>query len=179
MQIGPADLDRYATSLKNLFASQMIRIPPHPLLLEQLESLIGAEQRRRDLVKFTHRTSAAHDDLPVAIALAADALRGQVGKPRLPQSFCCLKQLNQPDYFYRDSCFLVRGGCYFPSDPICYGRGTEDEPGCAGFNAAREMHREHLSSGGEPMHLRDFVARILHAADPNVFDERRCAHIEI
>jgi hypothetical protein len=168
VSITPADLDRFATSLKNLFAARMIRVPPHALLLEQLESLVGAEQRRRDLVKFTHRTSAEHDDLPVAIALAADALRGQVGRPRLPQSFCCVKQLNQPDYFSRDNCFLQRG-VYYPSDPICYSD-------CAGLKSAQEQHAAHLSSGGEPMHLRQFVSRILHAPDPNVFDERRCFH---
>jgi hypothetical protein len=180
VQITPALLDQYATSLKNLFSSHLIHVPPHPLLLEQLESLVGREQARRDLVRFIH-APGTHDDLIFALALAADALRGQVGRPRLPRGFTCWKAVNCAG-FVRESCFLFRNGLYYPADPVCNH--------CAGFRAAKEMHVEFLRSrpaewddSDPPMRrdlsLRGFVRDVLHAPDPNVIDERRFAHVDI
>lgn len=148
IQITPNDLDRLASRLKNLFASRLVRLPAHPLLLEQLESLQGVEQRRRNLVRFQHRPGE-HDDLCFALALAADVLQRNIGRPRLPSSFVeCLKESHAPWTFNRHDCFLFHGD-YFPSDPVCRS--------CEGFTAAKAMHRAHLESGGEPCDLRRFV----------------------
>lgn len=70
--IESAKLDGYASLVKSLFVARQIKIPAEPTLIEQLETLEGEEQKRRDRVRFTAR-GQAHDDLVVALCLSTES----------------------------------------------------------------------------------------------------------
>jgi hypothetical protein len=138
--------------LKDLFAKRAITIPSRELdLLEQLEWLeveeAGTRNRRRDRIKFLPGGSegaGAHDDIVIALALAAEVLQGAAGRQILPPMRECLKMANQPN-FHAAQCYLARRGPgFFPAgnDPSC--------SHCPGHIAVREMYDRYLAQGGQP-----------------------------
>ncbi len=110
---GPSQLDQWATRLKAWFVQRTIRIPNHPQLIEQLETLRGVESRRRDLIRFTEGTGQ-HDDAVVALVLSAEAHGTTVGVRALPPQRHCYRRQNG----LTANCYLF-GATAWPSDPIC------------------------------------------------------------
>ena len=134
--IEPARLDKLTTMLKDLFAKRAITIPSRELdLLEQLEWLeveeAGARNRRRDRIKFLPGGSdgaGAHDDIVIALALAAEVLQGEAGRLILPPMRTCLRGSADPNAM--TACYLMRRGpgWYPPNNdptvqPVCGARG--------------------------------------------------------
>ncbi|BCS33976.1 hypothetical protein TBR22_A32050 [Luteitalea sp. TBR-22] len=124
---GPHQLDAAATQLKALFADRLITIPPAATDLRvQLESLQAEDIRTRGsrtLVRFQSgkgRGAAQHDDLAVALQLAAGGAHGQIGVPVMPSMTVC-QEAARPrgnPHALRE-CFLFGGrgelmgdGCY-------------------------------------------------------------------
>ncbi len=134
------------SELLPILNSGRIQLLDHPRAINQLASLERRTSTRGGLIA---APPGGHDDIAVGIATAAAATKVGLGPPRLP-SFECLKQAAQPDYFSHASCFLF-GGVYFPSDPICHE--------CVGLTTVERLHWQHLARGGDPMHLREFVAQ--------------------
>ena len=159
--VDPARLDRMAVTLKRVFATRQIRIPRHPELLEQLETIIGVEQKRRDLVRFTSgsgQDAGKHDDIIVALCLTMEHQAEQIGRVAMSESWkSCDRALNI-DGFSPLDCFLIAPGAtgFVPpgdSDPVCRE--------CVGWRFLRHAYREHVEAGGEAMSLRTFRGRLL------------------
>jgi hypothetical protein len=151
--VDPTRLDHMATALKNVFAGRQIRIPRHPELIEQLETITGVEQKRRDLIRLTSGSgvdAGKHDDLVVALALPLEFQVQQIGRAVLPASFWfCAKQDNVPT-FNLLNCFLMgENGYYLP-------QGDQACAHCAGFVHVKAAWKEHLARGGQPISLREF-----------------------
>jgi hypothetical protein len=150
--VDPARLDRMATQLQRVFAARQIRIPRHPELVEQLETIQGVEQRRRDLVRFTSgsgQDAGRHDDIIVALALSMESQNDQIGRSQIPDSF--------------RSCWRSATVAYDPCR--CYAFGGSD-PGVGGDASCRarianvyikEQFAKFLAQGGDPsIRLRGF-----------------------
>jgi hypothetical protein len=159
--VDPARLDRMAVTLKRVFATRTIRIPRHPELVEQLETIVGVEQKRRDLVRFTSgsgQDAGKHDDLVVALCLSMEHQAESIGRVAMPQTWTsCDRVLNVAGFSPTD-CFLVAPGAtgFVPpgnSDPVCRE--------CAGWKFLRRAYAEHIEAGGEAMSLRTFRGRLL------------------
>lgn len=148
--IEPAKLDLLTTMLKDLFAKRAIAIPARELdLREQLEWLeveeAGGRGRRRDRIKFLpggKTGPGAHDDLVVAMMLAAEVLQGEAGRWVLPPMRTCYRAQNQGG---SPSCYLIHaGGGYYPpgNDPDC--------SQCAGHVGLQRIYHGYLARGGVP-----------------------------
>ena len=150
----PTRLDMLATRLKGWFSSRRIRIPNHPELIEQLETIEGEETRRRDRIRFTsgHGQGAGrHDDIAMALCLSAASHGRTVGMARLPEGFRkCWRAVNVQG-FHASACFLLKqGGLYLPTgnDPACQV--------CPGWQSVREARRAHGELTGEWLDHRSF-----------------------
>lgn len=149
--VDPSRLDRMATALKHIFSSRLIRIPRHPELIEQLETIVGVEQKRRDLVRFTSGSgndAGRHDDIVIALALSMEGQHEEIGRAVLPATFReCYREYSVPD-FGRGACFLF-GGNYIPSGcPCC--------KACAGWQHVRAAYQQHQAQGRDPVDIRTF-----------------------
>jgi hypothetical protein len=149
----PALLDRFATSLKGLFSSRLIRIPAsHSELIEQLENLRGTEQRRRDLVRFDSGKgtgAGAHDDLAVSLMLAAEGQEPSIGRAVLPPAFRECYRAQSVANFWPTQCYLLGGGFYPPgNDASC--------AACPGHRYVKQAYVDHVARGGERMPTRDY-----------------------
>ena len=142
-------LDQQATQLKSLFSNRQIRIPTHPVLVEQLETIVGEELKRRDRIRFT-QGDGQHDDLVVALCLSAEPHARYVGRRGLPATFTeCWRAQSVPN-FSPLSCYLL-GGDYFPSGcPSC--------TACRGHQAVKLAARVHGEMTGQETGLREFYA---------------------
>lgn len=158
-------LDRHATMLKAWFAGRQIRIPSHPVLIEQLECLVGREMSRRDRVRFDTPSPNEHDDLAVALALAADGhgRHGRdIGRPTLPATFReCYRERTVPESM-TGKCLLLGGHSIPHGDPSC--------AACPGRQALVAAHEAHLAAGGEALDLRRYFAERMEA---NAYSARR------
>jgi hypothetical protein len=153
-----ANLDRWATWLRRVFATRAIRIPNLPEFIEQLEGLEGEELRRRDRVRFTAH-GANRDDAAIALCLSAMRHANHVGSIRMSEISGCLREANG----LSSNCYLW-GGPYVPCDPLC-------NKYCAANISTREAHAAHHERTGEWVDLRSFVKRGLIAK--NAFVSRR------
>jgi hypothetical protein len=142
-------LDAHATLLKSLFVNRMIRVPHHAVLVEQLETIVGEELKRRDRVRF-REASGQHDDLVVALCLSAEALGREVGRLTLPPNFSECWRAQSVANFSPMACYLF-GGPYFPSGcPSC--------TACRGHQAVKVALYKHVQRTGEDMAPRQFYA---------------------
>jgi hypothetical protein len=169
---GPHQLDAAATQLKGLFADRLITIPTTATDLRvQLESLQAEDIKTRGtrtLVRFQSgkgRGAAQHDDLAVALQLAAGGAHGQIGVPVMPPMRQCNEHARPHGHPHalRD-CFLfggpgelMGGGCY-----TCPARTASE----AQFHAwrARQLEAaatEHDRVEVERTNLRQFTARFM------------------
>jgi phage terminase large subunit-like protein len=142
-----ARLDRMATHLKTWFARRTIRIPNHPGLIEQLETLVGEEMRRRDKVRFT-AYGEAHDDAAIALCLSAEPHSAGIGQRRMAEMDGCALE----GYMGRTvGCYLLTDHARVPSDPVCRRE-------CPGHISTLAAYEEHSRRTGETPGLRMFVA---------------------
>jgi len=157
-------LDRAATNLKRWFSQRHVRIPTHPLLVEELEGLEAEELRRRDRVRFT-ATGSNHDDACVALCLSAEMFAGaerpensQIGIPRLAEIASCRAE-------------ELLGQEYVPC-PVA-GEGVSLQPGCRRCGMwldAAPKHEAYVSAGHPWIPLGEFVASRL---KPNTWLQNR------
>lgn len=137
-------LDTMATTLKAIFQNRLIRIPPHPGLIEQLESIVGEELKRRDKVRFTTpRGGASFDDAVVAMMLSADQISRSIGSIQMADMRACARGTI-------DQCYLV-GGWHYGNDTVYCAA-------CPGNVSTRAAYQRHLDRGGEAIGLREFAA---------------------
>jgi hypothetical protein len=140
-------LDHHATQLKSLFANRQIRIPSHPTLIEQLETIVGEELKRRDRIRFT-QGEGQHDDLVVALCLSAEPHARHVGRRALPATFtACWRSESVPGFRALD-CYLFDGPYEPGGCPCC--------AACRGHQAVRLAARTHAELTGEHVDLRQF-----------------------
>jgi hypothetical protein len=159
--VDPSRLDRLATLLKRSFSARQIRIPRHPELLEQLETIISIEQKRRDLVRFTSgagQDAGGHDDIVIALALAMEPQSHDIGRAALPATFNQCYRAASVRSFSPLQCFLVGGSeaNYIPpgnSDPSC--------AACPGWIYARQAFRDYKDRGGENIDIRTWRRRFV------------------
>jgi hypothetical protein len=171
---GPHQLDAAATQLKALFADRLITLPATATDLRvQLESLQAEDIRTRGsrtLVRFQSgkgRGAAAHDDLAVALQLAAGGAHGQIGVPAMPPMTTCgeaARPRGNP-YALRE-CFLFGGRGELMGDAcyVCPARVASE----AQFHAWRKRQLEAAATEEdrrdvEQTDLRTFTARYMKA----------------
>ena len=164
--IEPTKLDRLTTQLKGLFAKREILIPArlHDLI-EQLESVevieTGARNRRRDRLRFdsgSGQGAGAHDDLVVALALAAEGLDRSLGRYRLPEHGCNWSRTTTASV--PASC----GGRMSPPEWRC------DCTHRLGWVAVKAQHAAYIAAGGPPVDYRTFYQQYF---TPNRFVLRK------
>jgi hypothetical protein len=154
MALESTRIDRLVTMLKGLFAQRAIKIPGEQKdLIEQIEAVdiieTGKRNRRRDLVKLepSGRTgAAAHDDLVIALALAAEAVESSIGRRTMPQLDSCEWENYHGRY---RPCFLFDAPGLIPSgDATC--------AHCPGWLAVKSRYAAYIERGGLPMDWRSF-----------------------
>jgi hypothetical protein len=158
-------LDAHATMLKSLFVNRQIRVPQHPEFVEQLETIVGEELKRRDRIRF-REGQGAHDDLIVALCLSAEAHAnaGVIGGLTLPASFTeCWRQQSVRE-FWVTQCYLT-GGDYFP-------HGCASCAACRGHQAVTRAALAHGARTGVYVDAREFYKTRMR---PNDF----IAHVKV
>jgi phage terminase large subunit-like protein len=159
--IETARLDNYASLLKTLFKNRYVRIPGHPTLIEQLETIEGEELARRDRVRFTSGPGG-HDDLVMAICLSVESfvreLRGPdntmqlafesrtIGRQRMEDITSCRAWVMNPRS--HGQCPLINNGS---ANTGC--------AKCAAFASTERAHQEYLAGGGSYMSRLAFIDR--------------------
>lgn len=149
--VDPSRLDRMATLLKRTFSARQIRLPRHPQLVEQLETIVGAEQKRRDLVRFTSgagQEAGRHDDIVVALCLSMESQTQDIGRAQLPQAFnSCYRASSVPMDMLK--CYLFGGSMPgVGGDPSC--------KACPGHRYVKEHYAKFVEGGGEAIGLRRY-----------------------
>lgn len=150
--VDPHRLDSMATALKRVLAARQIRIPKHPPeLTEQLETITGVEQKRRDLIRFTSGSGSdagKHDDIIVSLGLSMESQTEQIGRAQLPLNFT---QCYRAGTVKMDIC-----SCYLFNGPMPAVSGDLSCQACPGHRYVKEQYRKHLEAGGEAVGIRSY-----------------------
>jgi hypothetical protein len=173
VQINASMVDQITTRLKGLFKRRAIRIPGNLHdLIEQLESLdvieYGKRNRRRDMVRFEPTKGAAagaasHDDIVMALGLAAHVAEPSLGKRVIPEFAACNWEVSHQ---------RTHPGCFLWTSPD-YGLTPTGDPSChacLGWQAVKAAYQEHVAAGGDEGGYKEFYAKRF---SPNKFIERK------